>query len=331
MITHLQARDRAPLCLIWLALPLIAAALLVSCGSGGSSSSGSDPSTSASPAPAGTVPHIGHVALMVFENQQEDKILGNAHMPYLTQLAQQNAYAAQYYANFHPSLGNYFMLTTGQVVSNDLSFDGTVDVDNIVREVIKAGKTWKAYEESIPSIGYLGDLPYPYVKTHNPAAYFSDVRNNAAQAGNLVGFNQLQADLASGNLPNFMFIEPNQINTMHDCPGGGTSCDNDARVGGGDAWAAKVIPTIINNPVFKQDGLLIVTWDESWDSDSAHGGGHVLTILVGPSVKKQFVAHSFYQHQSVLRTICDAVGVPCMGAAASAPPMAEFFNNNQTP
>jgi len=268
---------------------------------------------------------------MIFENQQEDKILGNPNMPYLTQLAQQNAYAAQYYANVHPSLGNYFMLTTGQVVSNDLSFDGTVDVDNIVRELVKADKTWKAYEESIPSVGYLGDGPYPYEKTHDPAAYLSDVRNDPTQAGNLVGFNQLQADLASGNLPDFMFVEPNQIDTMHDCPGGGTNCDNDQRIAGGDAWAAKTIPSIVNNPAFQKDGLLIITWDESWDSDNANGGGHVLTILIGPSVKKQFVSNSFYQHQSTLRTICDALGVPCMGSASSAPPMAEFFSNNQTP
>jgi acid phosphatase len=268
---------------------------------------------------------------MIFENQQEDSILGNPNMPYLTQLAKQNAYAAQYYANFHPSLGNYFMLSTGDVVSNDLSFDGVVTADNIVREVIKAGKTWKAYEENIPSAGYLGDGPYPYEKTHDPAAYLSDVRNDPAQAANLVGFDQLQADLASGNLPNFMFIEPNQFDTMHDCPGGGINCDNDARVAGGDAWASQHVPAIINNPAFQKDGLLIITWDESWDSDEANGGGHVLTILVGPSVKQQFVSNSFYQHESVLRTICDALGIPAMGAGASAPAMAEFFSSSQQP
>jgi len=265
---------------------------------------------------------------MIFENQEETGILGNPYMPYLSQLAKQNAYATQYFANTHPSLGNYFELTTGQLITNDLDFAGVVDVDNIVREVIKAGKTWKAYEESIPSVGYLGDGPYPYVKTHNPAAYFSDVRTDPAQAAKMVGLDQLDADLASGNLPNFMFIEPNQINTMHDCPGGGVNCDNDARISGGDAWASQHIPAIINNPAFQKDGLLIITWDESWDSDSAHGGGNVLTILVGPSVKKQFVSNSFYQHQSVLRTICDSVGVPCMADGVSAPPMAEFFTNN---
>lgn len=275
-----------------------------------------------------TVPQIGHVALMIFENQEEDKTLGNPNMAFLTQLAQQNAYAANYFADVHPSLGNYFMLSTGQIISNDLNFAGIVDADNIVREVIKAGKTWKAYEESLPSPGFLGDKPYPYVKGHNPASYFSDTHNDPNQAANIVGFDQLNADLASGNLPNFMFIEPNQIDTMHDCPGGGINCNNDARLRGGDAWAAQHIPAIINNLAFQQDGLLIITWDESWDVDLAHGGGHVLTIMIGPKVKQQFASSTFYQHESVLRTICDALRIPTMGNAADAPAMAEFFIGN---
>jgi acid phosphatase len=74
---------------------------------------------------------------------------------------------------------------------------------------------------------------------------------------------------------------------------------------------------------------LIITFDESWDTDSQHGGGHVLTIFVGPAVKKQFKSDSFYQHQSLLRTMCEAVGVPCMLQGATAPAMSEFFTNNQ--
>jgi acid phosphatase len=275
---------------------------------------------------------VGHVALVVFENQQEDKIFGNPHMPWLNQLAQQNAYAANYFADVHPSLGDYFFLTTGQVVSNDLSFDQTVDVDNVIRQVLHAGKTWKAYEESIPSVGYLGDGPLPYVKTHNPAAYLSDVRNDPAQAANMVPLDQLSTDLAAGNLPNLMFVEPNQINSMHDCPedqptcGNGNPRTNDTKLSTGDQWAQQHLGALLSNPTFQQDGLLIITWDESWGSDFRHGGGHVLTILVGPKVKKGFVSNTFYQHESVLKLISDALQLPEPGAAATAPSMSEFFN-----
>lgn len=280
------------------------------------------------PPPPNGVPAVGHVALVVFENQKRDQIFGNQHMAYLTGLAQQNGYAANYFANVHPSLGNYFFLTTGQVVSNDLNFDGTVDVDNLVRQIVKAGKTWKAYEESIPTTGYLGDGPLPYVKTHNPAAYLSDVRNDAKQAANMVSLDQLQTDMAAGTLPNFMFIEPNQINTMHDCPDAEPNCTNDRKLEVGDAWARNNLDALLNNPAFQQDGLLIITWDESWDTDSEHGGGQVMTILVGSKVKKQYLSNTFYQHEAILRLICEALGIPSMGNATTAPSMAEFFVGN---
>ncbi len=275
-----------------------------------------------------SMPPAGHVALVVFENQEEDKILDNPNMPYLSSLATQNAYAAEYYADVHPSLGNYFMLTTGQIISNDLDFSGVVEVDNLVREIIKAGKTWKAYEESIPVTGYLGDGPLPYVKTHNPAAYLSDVRDDPTQAANMVSLDQLQTDLAAGNLPNFMFVEPNQINSMHDCPATLPNCDNDQKLAVGDAWAQQYIAMLLSNPTFQQDGLLIITWDESWTPDSENGGGHVLTILAGTKVKPQYVSNTFYQHESTLNLICGAVGLPCMGNAATTPSMTEFFVGN---
>src|SRR5437016_3439094 len=88
-----------------------------------------------------SAPAIGHIALVVFENQKEDASLGNPHMSWLTSLARQNAYAANYFANVHPSLGNYFFLTTGQVISNDLNFDGVVDVPNLIRAINGAGKS----------------------------------------------------------------------------------------------------------------------------------------------------------------------------------------------
>ena len=40
-------------------------------------------------------------------------------MPYLNSLASQYDLATQYFANTHPSIGNYFMLTTGQPITFD--------------------------------------------------------------------------------------------------------------------------------------------------------------------------------------------------------------------
>jgi acid phosphatase len=288
----------------------------------------SQPAPPPPPPPTTDVPPIGHIALVVLENQEEDKILNNPHMPYLTSLAKQNAYAAQYYADTHPSLGNYFMLTTGQIISNDLNFDGVVDVDNLIRQISAAGKTWKAYLQSIPQTGFLGDGPYPYAKTHNPMAYFSDIRNDPTQAANMVPFTQFVSDLANPDIPNFIYIAPDQVHNMHDCPDGGRDCDNDQKLAFVDSWLQTALAPLLNNSTFQQDGLLIITWDESWDTDSEHGGGHILTILTGSQVKQQFVSNTFYQHESLLRTISDALQVTPVGNAASAPTMGEFFVGN---
>jgi phosphatidylinositol-3-phosphatase len=311
---------------------LIATSLLTETACGGAASTNTsqaptDPPAPA-PAPAGTVPAIGHVALLVLENQQEDKVLGNPSMPYLTSLATQNGYAAQYFADVHPSLGNYFMMTTGQIISNDLNFNGVVDVDNVIRQINASGKTWKAYLQGIPSVGYTGDGPYPYAKTHSPMAYFSDIRNDPTQAANMVPSEQLATDMAGSTIPNFVYIAPDQIHNMHDCPTDEPGCDNDQKLAYVDAWLRTSLAPLLNNPTFQQDGLLIITWDESWDTDSQNGGGHVLTILMGPKVKTQFVSNTFYQHESLLRTICDALQLPPMGNAVTAPPMSEFFVGN---
>ncbi len=41
-------------------------------------------------------------------------------------------------------------------------------VDNVVRELTAAGKTWKSYAESLPSVGYTGGDQGAYLRHHNP-------------------------------------------------------------------------------------------------------------------------------------------------------------------
>src|SRR5438477_1112876 len=121
--------------------------LVASVGCGGLSSA-SGPRPSGPPPPSGTVPLFGHVVLVVEENHSYSEVIGNSEMPYLNSLATQYGLATQYFANTHPSIGNYFMLTTGQIVTNDDFFTGRLDVDNIVRELLASGKSWKSYAES---------------------------------------------------------------------------------------------------------------------------------------------------------------------------------------
>jgi hypothetical protein len=88
------------------------------------------------------IPNSNHVVVVLEENQSYPAVIGSASMPYLNSLAQLNALATQFYANVHPSIGYYFMLTAGQLVTSNDSLNTTVNVDNIVRHLLTAGKTW---------------------------------------------------------------------------------------------------------------------------------------------------------------------------------------------
>ena len=161
------------------------------------------------------VPPSSHVVLLVEENHSYSSVLNNPAMPYLNSLAKSYSLLTNYYANTHPSLGNYFEMTTGQMISNNDSYGGTVSADNLVRELLPLGKTWKSYAESLPYTGYLGHGSGPYLKRHNPFAYFTDVANSSVERQRLVPFTQFSKDLASGSLPTFSFIAPNILHDAH--------------------------------------------------------------------------------------------------------------------
>jgi len=279
----------------------ILAGLAVGCGSS-SSSHGTPPPASA------------RVFLLVEENHSFSDVIGNSAMPYLNGLATQYALGAQYYADAHPSIPNYFMLTTGRIESLNNAFSGTVSDDNVVREIVKAGKTWRSYAESLPKTGYTGGDVYPYFKHHDPFVYLHDVVGTA-QANNVVPFSQFSSDLASDSLPDFSFIVPNVLDDAHD----GT-------LPAADQWLSTNIDPLIKSSAFQSGGILIIVFDEGDLSDLSHGGGHVPFVIVGPKVKSGYHSSTFYQHQSTLRLVLSTLGINSFpGAAASAPDMGEFF------
>jgi len=255
-----------------------------------------------------------HVFLLVEENHSYSQVVGNASMPYLNSLANKYGLATQYYADVHPSIGNYFMLTAGQPETLNDSFTGTVSDDNIVRELVNANKTWRSYAEGLPSAGYLGGDVYPYFRHHNPFTYFSDLQGTM-QAGNVVPFSQFASDLRAGTLPDFAFIAPNALHDAHD----GT-------LAAADQWLNTNIAPLVASSTFQNGGLLIIVFDESVLSDISHGGGHVSMVLVGPTVKTGFKGSGVFQHQSTLRLVLSSLGVNTFpGLSAAAPNMGEFF------
>ena len=293
-------------------LSLLAA---ISCGGGSSHTSAGNPN----------IPEFEHVFIVVEENHSFSQTIGNSAMPYLNSLAQKYGLAANYFADIHPSLPNYFMLTTGQTIAIDDSFNGTVTQDNVTQALTSAGKTWKVYAESLPSPGYLGGDTGLYAKHHNPFAYFSTVINTPSQQAGVVPFTQLATDMSANQLPNYGFIVPSLVDDGHDCPGGGT-CDDSAKLTQIDAWLSSNIQPLVSNAAFQQSGLLLIVFDEGAITDEAHGGGQVALLVISSRSRPGFRSTTFYQHENTLRLMMDALRVPDLpGAANGATQMGEFF------
>jgi len=263
--------------------------------------------------PPGTS-QFGHVFIVTEENTDYVDVTSSS-MPYLMGLANQYGLATQYYANTHPSIGNYFELATGQVLTNDDGSSTIQNVPNIVRSLLAAGKTWKSYAESIPNACYLGGDTGDYARKHNVFALLSDVANDPSQACNIVPFTQFATDLASGTLPTFSNIVPNLCNDAHDCS-----------LGTADSWLQANIAPLLASPMFQRDGLLIVVFDEA-GGDSQLGGGRIFWAAISPKAKRGYQSTTTYQHPSTLRLILKGLGINSFpGAAATAPDMSEFFN-----
>jgi phosphatidylinositol-3-phosphatase len=277
-------------------------------------------------------PSFKHVVVVVLENKNYSTVVGNAAMPYFNGLGTQYGLATRYYANTHPSIGNYFMMTMGQVWTNNDGYLATINQDNVVRRLLTAGKTWKAYAESLPYAGWTGGDKYPYIKHHNPLAYYSDVSYSSVQKLNVVPFTQFASDLANDRLPNYSFLVPNQYHNAHDCPQGMSTCTTSDKLRAADNWLKANLEPLRQSPAFAET-LLLVVWDEASSSDSTLGGGRVATVVVSPKAKHGYKSTTTYQHQSLLRLSLEALGVfdPAPAAGAKAPVMDEFFASEPAP
>lgn len=267
------------------------------------------------------VPKSAHVVMVMEENQSYSSVVGNtAVWPHFNELINSGGLPTSYFADAHPSIPDYFMLTTGQMLTMDDGSTVIWNVDNIARRMLAANVTFKIYAEGITQ-GYLGGNEGNYLIRHNPFAMLSDVAGNPEVANRVIcPFTQFGIDVANNALPDFSYIVPDVNDDAHN----GTPQQ-------ADTWLqSNVVGPLSGLDAFQAggDGILIVDFDESLDTDVEHGGGHIAPVLWGPPVKSGFTQTSttIYQHESMLRTVMEALNLSDPpGAAATASDMAGFF------
>ena len=307
------------------------------------------------------IPHFQHVVIVVEENQSFDDA---KDLPYFKELIKQGGVMATgYYADTHPSINNYFVLTAGRKATKwpfvgmlADGYKGAVGGDNVARVLAKHNMTWKAYAENLPQNPLAEGAEEPeqdyrlYARRHNPFTFFKSVRDDPAQRKNIVPFEQFAQDLKTG-LPNYSFLVPNLIDDGHDRPD-----PKDAkRHQGADCGDPVALPVINQwlkchlNPLMESfqkdgDGLLMIVFDEACNKGAKKdehlsrnknddGGGHIVGILAGAhlppggcSLDKDF------NHESILRLSLKALGVEEFpGKANDAVDLGEFFLSDEKP
>jgi acid phosphatase len=252
------------------------------------------------PRTSGAVPRAEHVMVVIFENKDDEQVVGSPRAPYLTELAREGANFTDAHGEAHPSQPNYVALLSGS--TQGVGDDGCpqeLGGPTLVSELAGAGLSFAGYSESLPSPGFTGCTSPDgrYARKHNPWVDFA-----SSPPGVNLPLTAVPVDDAA--LPTVSMVVPNLCDDMHDCP-----------VSTGDDWARQHLAGYVQW-ARSHDSLLIVTFDE----DDGRAENHIPTVLFGPMVRPGDVGGRV-DHYVLLRTIEDMYGLPALGTAAHVAPL----------
>src|SRR4051812_16550629 len=299
----------------------------------------------------------------------------NPPAPYLAKtLPAMGAFLPNYYGIGHESLDNYIAAVSGQGPNPQTQADcqifsdwtgGGMDADGqesgtgcvyptevktIADQLADKGMRWRGYMEDMatadeptcrhPSVGQRDNTQSAsaesqYAARHNPFVYFHSLIDGPSCKANDLDLKQLTADISqSGTTASFSFITPDLCNDGHDA-----TCADPKQKGGYDGindFLSTWVPRILDSPGYKDDGLLVVSFDEGDEDNSAccnekaantpnaagpspgPGGGKVGAVLVSPFIKPGTTDSTDYNHYSFLRTTEDLLGLAHLGYAGQA-------------
>jgi phosphatidylinositol-3-phosphatase len=242
--------------------------------------------------------------------------------------------------------------------------DSHISGKTIADQLVAAGLTWKSYQESLPLAGAdlvntsdgfytnntdftkitpvlnppltSADLVFLYAVKHNPFAYFRNVQegtNPANSLANVVAFDGkfgLYADLASGDVPSYSFIAPNQCNDQHGRGNVLAFCQydpnddgmqdglNPALINIGDASAERIVNAIKKSPVWGHGrSAIVLMWDED-DYSVAPTTNRVVFIVDTNYGFHGLSSDQYYNHFSLLKTIEAGFRLPCLNHACDS-------------
>ncbi|HEX3734896.1 MAG TPA: alkaline phosphatase family protein, partial [Solirubrobacterales bacterium] len=154
-------------------------------------------------------------------------------------------------------------------------------VQTVAGQLEKSGQSWRGYMQDMANSVGAGDpatCRHPaiggpdeteaarpsdqYATRHDPFVYFHSIIDSPACQRNVVDLRKLPRDLhREKTTPNYVFITPDLCADGHDA----TCADGTSPAGfaGINAFLRKWVPTIRHSAAYKDDGALLVTFDES--------------------------------------------------------------------
>src|SRR6266404_4329269 len=272
------------------------------------------PTPSPRPTPTSTPGSINHVVVVWLENHEYTAITASS-MPYLYGLGTTYGRSDQFYAVAHPSLPNYLVFWSGS--TQGVTDDGTYNLSaaSLSNQMATAGRSWRTYAQNYPATpgcntasSYSGGTDGPgvagtYVRKHNPAMSFTFVSGSSQ-------CNNIQPVAAFDPSVNVAFVVPNLCNDAHDCS-----------LATADTFLRGFVPKVTGAPDWAHT-LLVVSFDEG--TTSTNGGGHIFTVVARQGLSG-FISTTQHSHYSLLRTIENLNGIPCLANTCSANSLSEFL------
>jgi len=317
------------------------------------------------------MPHYDHILVIIAENKGFDQLMGHPDWtPNLHRLAALYGNATQFYAETHPSEPNYVAMVGGDTfgIRDDDAYyckpglkdefcpasqrpdyvDHTIAARNLADQLAEHHLTWRGYFQDLPAPGSLQprwpsdknpseDKPNAlYAAKHNGFVNFASVNGMPEDARKEVftDFHRLDADLASGTMPNYAHIVPNQCDDMHGM-GNGRNVPADCNersdpvglIKRGDAMIGRLADKIMASSVWRERGntAIVITFDENdggerdagvqgccgFDptSKANRGGGRIPTLVIANHGPGPMTDPTPYSHYSLLRTTEAAFGI----------------------
>lgn len=267
-------------------------------------------------------PVYQHVVVLMEENWSYRDFVRSTTTPFLTGLSQSCGNETNFHGATHSSQPNYMAATSGIASGVGVS----VSNDNIFRQIQASGRTWRAYEESMPA-ACSGQSVNAYHPGHNPPFYYKNLRSpvNTCAPSDLPLTRALDDDIAGDSLPVYSWITPNECHDFH----WESLCGSNwgARFKAGDDWLAQLIPRLTGMPSYQAgQTLILITFDEGSGGTAGvdctnptyyvnHPDCDIATVVLSPYLAAGTSDSTDLNLYGLLGTTEDILGVPRLGRA----------------